>query len=119
MFPAKTTPRALLLVALALAADAAAATSARVVLPDDVLPSAYRIELAPDAQAGRFTASVEIDLQVRRATRRIVLNAADLAIDAVAVDGAAKAPAVRLDERRETASFLLDHALAPGAHTLK
>jgi aminopeptidase N len=119
MFPAKTARRALLLVALALAGDAAAATRARVVLPDDVVPAAYRIELAPDAQAGRFTASVEIDLQVRRATRRIVLNAADLAIDAVTVDGAAKAPAVRLDERRETASFLLDHALAPGAHTLR
>jgi len=112
--------RALLLAAIVPLAAAAAAGPhrPRVVLPDDVVPAAYRLEIAPDAQAGTFEGRVEVDVQVRRPTRRIVLNAADLAIDSAQMRGEAQAPAVRLDARRETATLQFDHAVAAGAHTL-
>jgi aminopeptidase N len=119
MIPAKTAPAALLAATLAFAAPAGAAQRARIVLPDDVVPSAYRIAVVPDAAAARFEGSVEIDLQVRRPTRRIVLDSADLAIERASLAGEARPPAVRLDARRETATFTFDHVLAPGPHTLR
>ena len=120
MTSAKNASAALLVAAaLAAASPAHAATPRRVVLPDDVVPAAYRLAIEPDAQASGFAGSVEIDVQVRRATRRIVLNSADLVIDQASLAGEAKAPVVRLDAKRETASFAFDHPIAPGAHTLK
>jgi aminopeptidase N len=119
MIPVKIASVALLAAALALPVPAAAAARARVVLPDDVVPAAYRIAIVPDAQAARFEGSVEIDVVVRRATRRIVLNSADLTIDGATLAGEAKAPVVRLDAARETATFAFDHPIAPGPHTLR
>ncbi|HEY9024390.1 MAG TPA: M1 family metallopeptidase, partial [Burkholderiaceae bacterium] len=120
MIPTTTARRALLTTTLlACAAHAEAAGRARVVLPDEVVPETYRIAIEPDAAAATFTGSVEIDVQVRRPTRRIVLNAADLAIDSAALAGEARPPAVHLDAKRETASFTFDHPIAPGPHTLR
>ena len=88
-------------------------------LPKDVVPAAYRIDLVPDFQQLKFTGREEIDVDVRRATDVVTVNAVNLGIEKVALvgDGAALA-AVSLDAQRQTATFRFAHALATGRHTL-
>jgi aminopeptidase N len=90
----------------------------RVMLPANVTPKHYRIDVTPDAAALTFQATVTIDITVHRATERIVLNSADIVIDSAAVSGEAAAPAISYDEKNETAAFDLGHKLKPGAYTL-
>ncbi|HEX6398756.1 MAG TPA: M1 family metallopeptidase, partial [Steroidobacteraceae bacterium] len=105
---------------LVLALPTFAATPAkRVVLPDAVTPEHYRIDFAPDIDGLTFTGSVEIDVNVRRATNTIVLNAADLAIESAALSGEAREPAVTLDDKLQTATLTFDNPLAPGPRKLK
>ena len=110
---------ALVLFALGLA-DAAcgAAAKARVVLPADVVPLEYRIDFTPDVAASTFTGTVQIDVDILRPTRRIVLNSADLQIDRVALGGEARAPAVSFDAQAQTAAFTFDRRLPAGRRTL-
>ena len=46
-------------------------------LPNTVAPVAYRLTIEPDLDKFTYTGSVEIDIDVRRPTKEIVLNAAD------------------------------------------
>src|ERR1700722_1227022 len=88
-------------------------------LPEDVVPAPSRIDLVPDFQQLKFTGREEIDVDVRRATDVVTVNAVNLGIEKVALvgDGAALA-AVSLDAQRQTATFRFAHALATGRHTL-
>ena len=107
------------LLALGLAAPAHAA---RVVLPSDVTPDHYEIAVTPDPVALTFTGHVRIDLTVHAATRRIVLNDADIVIDKASLAGDATAPAIAptiaYDDKTETAAFTFDGPIAPGHHLL-
>jgi aminopeptidase N len=102
----------------ALCAAAVAAPANRMILPDDVVPDAYRISITPHMEQATFDGSVEIDVQVRRRTDRIVLDSADLAIAGATLDNEAKAPRIALDAPRQRATFTFDHVIAPGRHTL-
>jgi aminopeptidase N len=93
----------------------AATPAKRVVLPDTVTPRHYRIDFTPDLGALTFKGTVEIDLDVRRATPAIVLNAADLVIDSASLSGEAGAPTVTLDEKIQTATLTFGKPLATGA----
>ena len=70
-----------------LLAGATTAAPQRIMLPDDVVPSHYDLSLTPDAKALTFTAKVGIDLEIKRPTASIILNAADLVFDTVALAG--------------------------------
>jgi len=104
--------------ALAKVADPNAAAQHRVVLPAEVTPDRYRIDITPDAKALTFKGAVQIDVTVRQPTDRIVLNAADIVIDRAALAGEAAAPAVAYDDKIQTATFTFAHTLAPGPRTL-
>ena len=105
---------------LVLALPALAATpAARVVLPDAVTPEHYRIDFTPDIEGLTFKGSVEIDVNVRRATNTIVLNAADLVIDSAALSGESSTPAVSLDDKVQTATLTFGKPLATGPRKLK
>lgn len=104
--------------ALLLAPAAHAASVSHVALPDDVVPSAYRLEITPDAAAGRLSGHVDIDVDVRRATRRIVLNGAELTIDRATLDDAPSAATVREDKREQTLAFDWGRAIPAGRHVL-
>jgi aminopeptidase N len=110
---------ALCAAALALAAPAAAAIRDRVVLPADVAPAEYRIEITPDPAAPTFSATVEIDVDVLRATSRIVLNSAELVIERVTLSGEARPAAVSYDPEKQTAAFSFNRVLHPGRRTLR
>jgi aminopeptidase N len=88
-------------------------------LPKDVVPTAYRIDIAPDLERLQFSAREEIDVDVVRATDVITVNAVDLAIGLVALVGEERAPArVSIDSEHATASFHFAQPLAAGHHTL-
>ena len=115
--------RALALAVLSLAIDASASAApprppARVVLPSDVVPVEYRIDFAPDTANLAFSGTVDIDVDVLRPTRRIVVNSAELEIARASLTGEASAPVIALDAARETATFTFDHVVPAGRRTL-
>ncbi|MHB8328505.1 MAG: M1 family metallopeptidase [Acidimicrobiales bacterium] len=59
--------------------------SARYRLPYTVEPRRYELHLAPDLDAATFTGTVRIDAHAHQPVTRIVLHAAELAIDRVRV----------------------------------
>jgi len=115
----KNIPRFVLGVLAVLGAHALAAAPNRMMLPDDVVPDAYRIAITPHIAEATFDGTVEVDVQVRRRTDRIVLDSADLVIAGVAIDTETAAPRIALDAQRQHATFTFAHALAPGRHTLR
>jgi aminopeptidase N len=90
----------------------------RIVLPKDVRPDRYEISIRPDAQNLRFDGQEKIALTVLKPTDRIVLNAADLTFQKVALSGQSAAPKVVLDDKQQTAAFVFTKTLAPGRYTL-
>lgn len=56
-------------------------------LPRGAVPTHYAVELAPDLDAARFDGRVEITVDVREPVESLVLNAAELDIHEVRVDG--------------------------------
>ncbi len=79
-------------------------------LPRAVVPSRYSLTLEPDLGTASFTGSVTIDVEANQAVDRIVLNAAELAIHSVAVDGVASS--FHLDEATER--LVIETGLAAG-----
>ena len=111
--------RAIGVLACLCATAAMAAPANRMILPDDVVPESYRIAITPHIAETTFDGSVEIDVQVRRRTDRIVLDSADLVIAGATLDDAAEPPRIALDAPRQRATFTFGHVLATGRHTLR
>jgi aminopeptidase N len=90
-------------------------------LPKDVIPLLYDAHLVPNIADDTFTGRQSVEIDVLRATSRIVLNAANLAIEDAALLGPGKARQALqpiLDEQQETLAFALKTPLAPGRYTL-
>jgi aminopeptidase N len=88
-------------------------------LPKDITPAAYRLDLAPDLAALRFTAREEIDIDVSQASDAITVNAVDLTIGKAALSGKESVSAqITIDAPRQTVTFRFAQALAKGRHTL-
>ena len=86
-------------------------------LPRHALPSRYDVTLRPDLDSATFTGTARVAVEVVTDDESaLVLNAADLGIASVAVDGA---PAeFTLDADLERLTITTDTPLAAGAHTL-
>ncbi len=113
---------ALVLLSLANQAPASAAAAdkaqpMREVLPDTVVPVRYDLTLAPNAEALTFRGDVKIAVDVRAATRSVVLNAAGLKFEHASMDGGAEA-SVAIDEKLGRATLRWDAPIAPGRHEL-
>ena len=90
-------------------------------LPKDVVPVEYALHLVPDLASLRFKGDVNIAIDVRQPTRRIVLNARNLRIESAALQRPGQAPRAllpQLDAERQTLSFALARPLAPGRYQL-
>ncbi len=79
-------------------------------LPRSVLPRHYDVTLDPELAAGTFTGTVSITVDVVYAVDRIVVNAIELDIRTVTVDGLAAG--FHLDE--ETERLVIDYASGAG-----
>jgi aminopeptidase N len=96
----------------------AAPADGRVVLPDAVIPHHYDMEITPDVEHLSFHGRVRITLEVVHPTRTIVLNAADLSFDHVALTGREEAPQITVDVQQQTASFKFSAPIAAGQYVL-
>ncbi|OFW77493.1 MAG: hypothetical protein A2Z48_09175, partial [Actinobacteria bacterium RBG_19FT_COMBO_70_19] len=98
------------------------ASETRYRLPRGAVPTRYDLVLEPDLDAATFVGAEDIALEVREPLDELILNAAELQIDAgwlTGPDGARVALTdVRLDEEVERAHLLLERALEPGTWTL-
>ena len=91
-------------------------------LPMTVVPSRYDIRLEPDLEAATFAGEEAIAISVVEPVTEIVLNAAELAIQSVAIEdgeGAAMAGQVVLDEAAERARFVFPSPVAAGQWRLR
>jgi aminopeptidase N len=86
-------------------------------LPTGVAPVHYDIHLEPDAAALRFRGHQTIDIDVRRETKSIVLNAVGLQVSEATLDGGTPAT-VTLDETAQTVTFAFKEAVPTGSHRL-
>jgi aminopeptidase N len=92
----------------------------RDVLPTEVTPDHYRIEITPHAAALTFTGKVRIEVTVHAATTSIVLNSADIVIDRAALAGGGPTVrAITYQKGTQTATLRLAGGLAPGRYTLQ
>ncbi len=109
-----------LLTALVMASVSVGASAAqqRVVLPTDVVPIHYTVAVTPDAAHMSFTGSVQIDLDVKQATRAIQLNAADLTFSKVSLSGMSETPSVVFDGKQETATLSFKQPVSVGHRVL-
>ena len=82
-------------------------------LPKDVVPVQYNLSLSPDIEKRTFTGSETVDIEIKKATSRCVLNAADLDISAAeltptgqaAAKGVGEHPAIALDATLQTCTL--------------
>ena len=109
--------RALALLLLLVLTPAAVRAAERVVLPTDVAPRHYDLEVTPDIAGLTFTGRVGIDLDVRRPTREVTLNAVELTLDRAEIAGAGAA-SVSYDAARQTATLRFPRAVPAGARRL-
>ena len=91
-------------------------------LPRGAIPTRYDLVLEPDLDTATFAGSENVALEIRGPLDELVLNAAELQIDAgwlTAPDGGRVEVAnVHLDEEDERAHLALGATLEPGAWTL-
>ncbi|THD36709.1 MAG: M1 family peptidase [Sphingomonas sp.] len=102
--------------AVALMFTASTPALAAAQLGRDVAPIAYDITIDPNAQAMTFTGSETVTVNVRKATRTITLNAADLAISKATVDG--RPVQFKLDNDAQRVTLTLPAAAMVGLHTI-
>src|SRR3954470_23966486 len=88
-------------------------------LPQTVVPINYSIELRPDAERLVLPGVEVIDIEVREPTARLTLNAVNITIASVTVDGSAQHADVALDAAAETATFNFAQPLTAGVHRLR
>ncbi len=91
-------------------------------LPTTVVPTRYDIRLEPDLDAATFTGEETIAVTVNEPVTEVVLNAADLLIQSVAVesaDGVVVEGSVLLEAETERARFRFPAPIGPGEHRLR
>ncbi len=90
-------------------------------LPRNVVPTRYDLRLEPDLKTFTFAGEETVTLTVREATREILLNAVELAIDRAEIagdSGRTLVAAVSLDEATERCRLTFAEPLAPGTWRL-
>ncbi len=112
---------ALIVLALALAAPAAAATTTQ--LPRGVRPTHYDVAIVPDAASLTFSGKVAIAIEVLQPTTSITLNALELSFTSVHLSGGPDgtrfaAAKVQINEAEQTATFSFGQLLEKGSYQL-
>jgi puromycin-sensitive aminopeptidase len=90
-------------------------------LPRHVIPTRYDLRLEPDLTTGRFTGQAAILITVKKTTQTILLNAVDLVLRSVMVEGLHRAPlnaTIELEQQTQRARLSFQEAIDPGKWTL-
>ncbi|MGO9242653.1 MAG: M1 family aminopeptidase [Bryobacteraceae bacterium] len=89
-------------------------------LPSDAVPARYNLELTLDPAQDAFSGIVTIDLQVRRQTDVVWLNASHLNVGAATLEqNGSKLAAQVVPGGEDFVGFVFNHPLAVGAATLR
>jgi aminopeptidase N len=88
-------------------------------LPRDVMPKHYAIALAPDPNSLTFAGSETIDVEVRKATSEIVLNALELSVSGARLEDMNLDGRITLDAERQTVSLAFPQTVGAGTHRLR
>jgi aminopeptidase N len=91
------------------------------ILPKDIVPRSYSIELRPDIATMKTKGSETIALQVRHATKEIVLNAVGTSIERASLkdgSGTERGLQIRNDEAAQTVTLSVSSELSPGNYEL-
>ncbi|HWC68277.1 MAG TPA: M1 family metallopeptidase [Acidimicrobiales bacterium] len=84
-------------------------------LPRTARPTRYDLVLEPDLDAAAFRGTVDIAVDVLEPVSELVLNAAELDVRSVSIDGAGEC-AIDVDEELERLTLTPPSRLEPGAH---
>ena len=90
-------------------------------LPKDVVPVQYAAHLIPNLSDNTFLGSETVEIDVLRETSTIMLNVANIEIDAASLAGKDIGEfrlVPQVDEKQQTLSFYLAQPLAPGRYKL-
>lgn len=85
-------------------------------LPTGVSPIAYNITVRPDAKAMTFSGEEDVTIAVEKATKTIVLNAADLKIASATLDG--QVIPFTLDATKQQLTLTAPTLVSAGQHKL-
>jgi puromycin-sensitive aminopeptidase len=91
-------------------------------LPTTVVPMRYDIRLEPDLEAATFVGQETVTVTVTEPVSEVVVNAAELAIQSVAIEdmaGAVLQGSIALEEEAERARFLFPAHITPGEWRLR
>src|SRR6266849_8552464 len=90
------------------------AASAHARLSDNVIPTHYQIRLEPNLAAATFRGAETIDVDVRDASKDIMLHAIEIEIDRAMVRAAGKTQTaqVTFDQNEQTATLHLERAVS-------
>jgi len=86
-------------------------------LPKTVVPTYYRIDVAPNPTTMKIAGHETISIIVRRPIKTIVLNALQTTFGKVTLDG--NPARVSIDEKKQEAAFSIPTAVAVGLHMLE
>ncbi len=88
-------------------------------LPKTVVPIHYAIELEPNLENLTLAGAETVDIDVRKATAQLVLNAVNITLTRVTIDNGAQSAIVALDQTAQTATLTFPTAIAVGPHRLR
>jgi aminopeptidase N len=88
-------------------------------LPKTVVPVHYAIDLKLNLDSRTIAGSELVEIDVRKPTARIVLNADNIAISAATVGNGAQRAAIALDDDAEIATLTFPRPLPAGRHQLR
>src|SRR5262245_5603575 len=89
-------------------------------LPKTVVPSHYALNIKPNLQTFTFDGSEVIDIEVRKPTNSIVLNAFEMKISSAALVGSkGQIASIAFDEKMQTATLTFPRAVPTGRHRLE
>ena len=91
-------------------------------LPRTAIPHRYALTVTPHAERLTFDGKVTIDLEIIKPTHELVLNAADLKFESVALrpaGGTSMVGRAATDADAQTATFTFPKTLVPGAYRLE
>jgi len=92
----------------------------RVLLPTNVRPKHYRVHLTPNFESFKFDGKVEVQVEVKEATKTIVVNVLDLEIsNAVVTYGSdSQTGTTSIDKENEALTISFDKEVPVGSATL-
>jgi len=87
-------------------------------LPKTVVPTAYEIHLVTDVAKHAFSGSETVRVNVRKSTKRVLVNTLDMTVSSASADGVAAAK-IATDNKEQVTTLTFAKPLSVGSHALK